>query len=73
MTLDGSYRFAIAQSLLEHRGVDDVGKKERQQLNPMIALKFLDLCKSLERDLLQVPVGHGSESTKPMRGNQRES
>jgi hypothetical protein len=39
----------------------------------MFALKFFNLCPSLDRDQLQFPGGHEHQSTKVSRGNQWEN
>jgi hypothetical protein len=39
----------------------------------MFALKFFNLCPSLDRDLLQFPGGHEHQSTKVSRWNQWEN
>jgi hypothetical protein len=64
MTLDHRDRFAVSKALLEFGRINDVGKKQSQQSSAMFALKFFNLCPSLDRDLLQFPDRHEHQSTK---------
>jgi hypothetical protein len=50
--------------------IDNVGKKQSQQPSAMFALKFFNLCPSLDRYLLQFPDRHEHQSTKISRCNQ---
>jgi hypothetical protein len=43
---------AVSKALLEFSGINNAGKKQSQQPNAMFALKFFNLCPSLDRDLL---------------------
>ena len=72
VTLNHWDRLAVSKALLEFSGVDNVGKKQSQQPSAMLALKFFNLCPSLDRDLLQFPGGHDHQSTKVSRCNQWE-
>jgi hypothetical protein len=63
-------RFAVSKGLLEFDRINDVGKKQSQQPSAMFALKFFNLCPSLDRDLLQFPGGHEHQGTKVSRWNQ---
>jgi hypothetical protein len=71
--LNHSDRFTVSKALLEFSGVDNVGKKQSQQPSTMFALKFFNLCPSLDRDSLQFPGGHEHQSTKVSRWNQWEN
>jgi hypothetical protein len=62
-------RFAVSKGLLEFDRINDVGKKQSQQPSAMFALKFFNLCPSLDRDLLQFP-DREHQSTKFSRCNQ---
>src|SRR5580693_7054105 len=66
-------RFAVSKGLLEFGRINDVGKKQSQQPSAMFALKFFDLCPSLDRDLLQFPGRHEHQSTQVSRRNQWEN
>jgi hypothetical protein len=63
-------RFAVSKGLLKFSGVDNVGKKQSQQPGAMFALKFFNLCPSLDRDLLQFRNRHEHQSTKVSCCNQ---
>jgi hypothetical protein len=73
VTLNHRDRFAVSQGLLEFGRINDVGKKQSQQSSAMFALKFFNLCPSLDRDLLQFPDRHEHQSTKVSRCNQWEN
>jgi hypothetical protein len=73
VTLNYRDRFAVSKALLEFSGVDNVRKKQSQQSSAMSALKFFDLCPSLNRDLLQFPDRRGYQSTKVSPCNQWEN
>jgi hypothetical protein len=64
MTPDNGHSFAVAESLLDPGRVDNIRKKQCQQLNPMFALELFNLRESLERNLLEIPVSHAPESTR---------
>ena len=70
VTLNHRDRFAVSKALLEFGRINDVGKKQSQQPSAMFALKFFNLCPSLDRDLLQFHGGHERQSTKISRDNQ---